>query len=158
MNKEYFYLGLFAAVFAIILGVTVDAYEMTRDNDADKSAADYTPQPNTNFPYTAVAFLVGAGTSILAGYIGMRIAVYSNTRTTFMCCSGEKITVGDKVYKDLAPGFMAAFRGGQVLGFVLVGLALLILEVIIATFRASWFDATIESGALKANLKGTDDE
>lgn len=156
MNQEYFYLGLFAAVFAIILGVTVDAYEMTRDNDADEKSV---PQPNTNFPYTAVAFLVGAGTSILAGYIGMRIAVYSNSRTTFMCCTGDKINVGDKQYKDLAPGFMAAFRGGQVLGFVLVGLALLILEVIIATFRASWFDATIEGDALWKGLpdRNTDD-
>lgn len=36
-----------------------------------------------NFPFTAVAFLIGASTSILAGYIGMRIAVYTNTRTAF---------------------------------------------------------------------------
>ena len=83
LNQEYLYLGIFAIVFAIILGVTVDAYEMTRDNDVDKNAAGYKPEPNTNFPYTACAFLVGAGTSILAGYIGMRIAVYTNTRTTF---------------------------------------------------------------------------
>jgi inorganic pyrophosphatase len=47
----------------------------------------------TNFPYTAIAFLVGAGTSILAGYIGMRIAVYTNTRTTFECCKGEMLDV-----------------------------------------------------------------
>lgn len=83
--------------------------------------------PATNFPYTAIAFLVGAGTSILAGYIGMRIAVFTNTRTTFSCCAGEKFQYGGKEVKDLKPGFMAAFRGGQVLGFVLVGLALLIL-------------------------------
>jgi inorganic pyrophosphatase len=44
----------------------------------------------------------------------------------------------------LKDGFFAAFRGGQVLGFVLVGLALLILEVIIAVFRASWFDGALE--------------
>jgi hypothetical protein len=31
-----------------------------------------------------------------------------------------------------------------VLGFVLVGLALLILEVIVATFRASWFDGALD--------------
>lgn len=44
---------------------------------------------------------------------------------------------------------MTAFRGGQVLGFVLVGLALLILEVIIATFRASWFDGVMSDGSLE---------
>ena len=45
----------------------------------------------TNFPYTAISFLVGASTSILAGYIGMRIAVYTNTRTTFECCKGAEL-------------------------------------------------------------------
>ena len=31
---------------------------------------------------TALSFVVGALTSILAGYIGMMVAVYSNARTT----------------------------------------------------------------------------
>jgi len=91
----------------------------------------------TNFPYTATAFLIGSGTSILAGYIGMRIAVYTNTRTTYNCCI------------DTHTGFMTAFRGGQVLGFTLVGLALLILHLIIVTFKATWFD-----DALATLLKG----
>ena len=104
LNQEYLYLALFAAVFAIILGVTVDAYEMTRGGDDANKAT-----PSTNFPYTAIAFLVGAGTSILAGYIGMRIAVFTNSRTTFMCCAGEKFQYGGQEVKDLAPGFFAAF-------------------------------------------------
>jgi len=103
----------------------------------------------TNFPYTAIAFLVGAATSILAGYIGMRIAVYTNTRTTFECCRGEdlQVVVGGQATtrKDLKDGFFVAFRGGQVLGFVLVGLALLVLEIIIVAFKAAWFDAAVEA-------------
>jgi inorganic pyrophosphatase len=87
---------------------------------------------STNFPYTATSFLIGSGTSILAGYIGMRIAVYTNTRTTFNCCI------------DPHTGFMTAFRGGQVLGFTLVGLALLILHIIIVVFKAAWFDGALE--------------
>jgi len=87
LNQEYLYLGIFAAVFAIILGVTVDAFEMGRSESNT---------PPTNFPYTALAFLVGSGTSILAGYIGMRIAVYTNTRTTFQCCAGNTMTYGGK--------------------------------------------------------------
>lgn len=85
----------------------------------------------TNFPYTATAYLVGSGTSILAGYVGMRIAVYTNTRTTFQCC--------DNVHA----GFLAAFRGGQVLGFCLVGLALLVLQILISVFRAGYYDSAI---------------
>jgi len=151
LNQEYLYLAIFAAVFAIILGVTVDAYEMTRGGDDANKA-----EPSTNFPYTAIAFLVGAGTSILAGYIGMRIAVYTNTRTTFQCCAGDKIKVGSEEVKDLAPGFFAAFRGGQVLGFVLVGLALLVLQLIISTFRASWFDGALAD--LNLDTEAQDEE
>ena len=146
LNQEYLYLGIFAAVFAIILGVTVDAYEMTRTDDVGgRTSGGDLKVPQTNFPYTAIAFLVGAGTSILAGYVGMRIAVFTNTRTTFQCCRGEKIQSGGKETKNLYDGFMAAFRGGQVLGFVLVGLALLILEVILAVFKAGWFDDALDS-------------
>jgi len=90
----------------------------------------------TNAPYTSIAFFVGALTSILAGYIGMRIAVFTNTRTTFLCC--------DSTHR----GFFAAFQGGQVLGFTLVGLALLVLEIIILVFKQAWFD-----GALAETMK-----
>ena len=33
--------------------------------------------------YTTVAFIVGCYTSILSGWIGMKIAVYANIRTAF---------------------------------------------------------------------------
>ena len=120
MAQEYFYLGIFSACFAFLIGGTVDAQEMNRT------------EHKTNFPYTATAYLIGSATSIVAGYIGMRIAVFTNTRTTFQCC------------KDTHDGFLAAFRGGQVLGFILVGLALLILHLIIITFKLTWFDAELE--------------
>jgi hypothetical protein len=74
---EYFYLTLFCLAFALVIGFTVDSTEMAR------------PDSPSNFPYTAVSFLIGASTSILAGYIGMRIAVYTNSRTTYQCCKGE---------------------------------------------------------------------
>ena len=66
-------------------------------------------------PFTTIAFLIGGVTSIISGYIGMRVAVYTNVRTT-----KESAT-------DIGNGFVVAYRGGQVLGFVLVGLALLVL-------------------------------
>jgi inorganic pyrophosphatase len=45
----------------------------------------------------------------------MRIAVYTNVRTTKECAA------------DIHNGFVVAYRGGEVLGFVLVGLALFVL-------------------------------
>lgn len=74
--------------------------------------------------YTTSAFIVGGFTSILSGYIGMRIAVYTNVRTTKECA------------EDIHKGFVVAYRGGQVLGFVLVGLALLILQILIIIYRS----------------------
>mmetsp|Transcript_13474 Transcript_13474/g.22928 ORF Transcript_13474/g.22928 Transcript_13474/m.22928 type:complete len:129 (-) Transcript_13474:901-1287(-) len=87
LRQEYLYLCVYSLLFALVLCFTVDMQEM--------HAA--TP---TNFPYTATAYLVGSATSILSGYVGMRIAVYTNTRTTFQCC------------KDINEGFFTAFRGG----------------------------------------------
>jgi inorganic pyrophosphatase len=131
LSKEYLYLGLYSAAVAVILGATVDLQEMGKGKDKHE----------TNFPYTATAYLVGSGTSILAGYVGMRIAVYTNTRTTFQCCS------------SVHNGFLAAFRGGQVLGFCLVGLALFILQMLIVIYRATWYDGELEK--IKGDSKMT---
>ena len=42
---------------------------------------------------------------------------------------------------------MTAFHGGQVLGFCLVGIALLVLELILIIFRATWYADAIENVA-----------
>ena len=75
----------------------------------------FTVEPKLGQLYTTVAFIIGGFTSIMAGYIGMKIAVYTNGRTTKECAT------------SIHDGFIVAYRGGQVLGFVLVGLALLVL-------------------------------
>jgi Na+/H+-translocating membrane pyrophosphatase len=55
--------------------------------------------------FTSISFLLGAFTSMLSGYLGMKVAVYSNVRTTI---SAQK------------PGWTAcfntAFRAGAVMG------------------------------------------
>ena len=81
-----------------------------------------TVEPKIGTFYTTTAFLVGGFTSILAGYIGMKIAVYTNVRTAKECAT------------DISNGFIVAYRGGQVLGFTLVGLALLVLQILIIVF------------------------
>ncbi len=76
--------------------------------------------------WTSGAFLLGALTSIASGYTGMMIAVTTNYRTTFSC------------KRSLSEGFIVAFRGGAVLGFVLVGLGLLNL-IILLVFYIGYF-------------------
>jgi Na+/H+-translocating membrane pyrophosphatase len=90
------------------------------------------PEYKATAPFTAIAFMIGCATSIAAGYIGMKIAVLTNSRTTFGCCENVHV------------GFLAAFRGGQVLGFVLVGLAVLVLHLSIITFKGGFYNPGFE--------------
>jgi inorganic pyrophosphatase len=78
--------------------------------------------------YTTIAFLVGGFTSIVSGFIGMKIAVFTNVRTTYECA------------EDIHKGFVVAYRGGQVLGFCLVGLALVILQILIIVYKAIYLN------------------
>jgi H+-translocating diphosphatase len=80
---------------------------------------------------------VGGLTSIISGYIGMMVAVYTNVRTTKECA--------ESIHK----GFVVAYRGGQVLGFVLVGLALLVLQVLIAIYRHMYIGNESDSKSVR---------
>jgi inorganic pyrophosphatase len=103
LKQEYTFLLIFIVLFGTIIF--------------------FTAEPTLGVCYTTVAFVIGGLTSITAGYIGMRIAVYTNVRTTHECA------------EDIEKGFIVAYRGGQVLGFVLVSLALLVLEVLILIYK-----------------------
>jgi Na+/H+-translocating membrane pyrophosphatase len=60
--------------------------------------------------------------------------------------------------KSLKEGFMCAFQGGQVLGFTLVGLALLILEIILVAFKGAWLDGQIAAVQADAANAGNEAE
>lgn len=73
---------------------------------------------------TCASFVTGAVTSIISGYIGMYVAVYSNARTTVSAMPAMS-PAGKAVAWTGA--FNTAFRAGGVMGFSLCGLALLVL-------------------------------
>merc|ERR1719215_1496747 len=68
---------------------------------------------------TTISFVVGACTSIVAGWIGMKIAVKTNVKTTFQC------------WKDLSLGYKVAIQGGCVMGLSLVCIGLVDLWLLI---------------------------
>lgn len=78
--------------------------------------------------FTAVSFLLGAITSMASGYLGMKVAVFSNVRTTV---SAQK------------PGwtdcFNTAFRAGAVMGFALCALGLLMLYGTMLVFATTHY-------------------
>ena len=105
---EYTYMAVYIVVFSMILFAFTDAA-------------------------TTVAFVVGALTSILCGWIGMRIAVFTNVRTTHEC------------WKDLPSGFAVAIQGGCVMGLSLVSLGVLALFLLIVAFKSGFdFDSNKE--------------
>lgn len=106
LHAEYVICAWFCSAFAILIFVLIS---MSQDMKAGG--------------LTSFAFILGAVTSIASGYIGMRVAVYSNVRTT--------INAMKPGYKDC---FNTAFRAGSVMGFALTGLGILVLYMTLLFF------------------------
>jgi len=64
-------------------------------------------------PRVVISFIIGTAMSLVAAYIGMRIAVKTNVRTT------------NAATQSGAKAFTIAFRGGGVMGLLVTGLSLL---------------------------------
>jgi len=95
---------------------------------------------------TAFSFFVGGITSMVSGYIGMMIAVFTNARCT-MCATQ---TPDSLAWRD---SFNAAFRGGAVMGFALSGLGLLVMYFLMCMY-VSAFDVAVEAVKLMECIAG----
>ncbi len=112
MRREYKVLAKFAAVAAVLILV-------------------FLPSPiwNGNFVDNismAVAYIAGTVLSAIAGKIGILVATLSNGRTA------------ESAQKGLKPAFLIGFRGGAVMGLLVVGCSLLgVAAVLMITGNSS---------------------
>ena len=72
--------------------------------------------------FMVVAFVLGAGVSAMAGWIGISIATIANVKAA------------TAAQKGLSPSFMAGFRGGAVMGMAVVGASLLSTAILALVF------------------------
>ena len=99
LRAEYKVLSIFVVAIAILL-----AWQGSQGENSS--------------PLVALSFVVGAVSSALAGFIGMRVATKANVRTTNAAITG--------LNKALA----VAFTGGSVMGMGVVGLGVLGLSIL----------------------------
>lgn len=112
---EYKYLGVFMVIMSVIICTLLSIVKPEEGRQRSDELR--------NGIFSTLAFVLGAVTSIVSGYLGMKIATYANARTAV------------EARKGVAPAFMCAFRSGAVMGFLLAGLGLLNLFLAILVFR-----------------------
>ena len=121
--QEYEVLGVFMLGFAIVLLILLGTTSHAGWGGAVLST---------------IAFLAGALTSTISGFIGMRIAVYTNARTALSAQRGFEWA------------FDTAFKGGAVMGFALVSLGLIVLYLLVNAFYLFYDQAFRDPDQTKA--------
>jgi len=102
LNRQYRTIAAFAIVAAVVVALVL--YLLGQGDQAAKFSLAW---------HTAIAFLIGALCSGAAGFIGMYVAVKSNSRTA------------SAATRSLGEALMISLRGGAVSGFLVVSLSLL---------------------------------
>jgi len=111
LNRQYRTIAILAVFAAIVVGVVL----------ALLGQGDLAFRWNLAW-HTSVAFLIGAFCSGLSGFIGMYVAVKSNSRTA------------SAATRSLGEALMVSLRGGAVSGFLVVALSLLGVTLVFTAF------------------------
>ncbi|KVI01327.1 Pyrophosphate-energised proton pump [Cynara cardunculus var. scolymus] len=122
---EYQYVGVFMIAFAVLIFVflgSVDGFSTSSQQCTYDSTKQCKPALFTAI-FTSVSFVLGSVTSVISGFLGMKIATYANARTTL------------EARKGVGKAFIVAFRSGAVMGFLLAANGLLVLYITINLFK-----------------------
>ncbi|RZR86936.1 hypothetical protein BHM03_00014233 [Ensete ventricosum] len=127
---EYQYVGVFMAVFAILIFLFLGSVEgfSTKSRPCTYSKDKICKPVLANAIFSTFSFLLGAFTSVVSGFLGMKIATYANARTTL------------EARKGVGKAFITAFRSGAVMGFLLAANGLLVLYISINLFKLYYGD------------------
>ncbi len=107
LMREYKVISIFIAVMTVVIFFLLDNPK--------------TPDFNEGL-FTAIAFISGAIISCFSGFIGMRIATMGNVRTA------------QAAKESISKAFRVAFDSGAVMGFGLIGMAILGLITLFLLF------------------------
>ena len=111
LNRQYRTIAILAIFAAIIVGVVLAL--LGQGSSGDKFSLAW---------HTSIAFLIGAICSGISGYIGMDVAVRSNSRTA------------SAATRSLGEALMVSLRGGAVSGFLVVSLSLLGVSAVFSLY------------------------
>ncbi|MBG82825.1 MAG: sodium-translocating pyrophosphatase [Chloroflexi bacterium] len=120
LRKEYSILAVFVVIIFAVLALFID-YNIL-DNATIKGLGEGGAMTSQG-PWTAIAYLLGAIGSGLAGFIGMSIAVRGNTRTATAAQTG------------LNKALQVAFSTGAVMGLTVVGIGIVGVSVLWIVFE-----------------------
>ncbi|CAN6452916.1 unnamed protein product [Victoria cruziana] len=124
---QYKYLAVFMVVFGGIIFLFLGSVKgfSTKSEPCAYDETKICKPALANAIFSTIAFLLGALTSVLSGFLGMKIATYANARTTL------------EARKGVNKAFVTAFRSGSVMGFLLAANGLLVLYIAICVFK--WY-------------------
>lgn len=127
---EYQYVGVFMVAFAILIFVFLGSVEgfSTKSQACTYDSSKMCKPALATAIFSTTSFLLGAVTSVISGFLGMKIATYANARTTL------------EARKGVGKAFIVAFRSGAVMGFLLAANGLLVLYIAINLFKLYYGD------------------
>nr|KJB83230.1 hypothetical protein B456_013G236400 [Gossypium raimondii] len=127
---EYQYVGIFMVAFAILIFLFLGSVEgfTSKSQPCTYDKSKICKPALATAAFSTISFLLGAITSVVSGFLGMKIATYANARTTL------------EARKGVGKAFITAFRSGAVMGFLLAANGLLVLYIAINLFKLYYGD------------------
>ncbi|XP_042474435.1 pyrophosphate-energized vacuolar membrane proton pump-like isoform X1 [Zingiber officinale] len=127
---EYQYVGIFMAIFSILIFLFLGFVEgFSTKSQPYTYSKDKTCKPAlANAIFITLPFLLGGITSVVSGFLGMKIATYANAKITL------------EARKGVGQAFITAFRSGAVMAFLLAANGLLVLFISINLFKLYYGD------------------